>query len=556
MYNHALKKVIYLAGIFTITLLSFSIAYAGNPSTPILPSDNIQDPGDPLTSWGGCGPTDSNCYVNVTGTQWTTTGSDIYYNTGNVGIGNNNPTSKLDVKVSGSQNNIFKISDGTDSYFVINGIGDNTNAIGVNAGNSASGTLRANFFGLNAGDSATGASNSNFFGFNAGSGAVDSSNSIFIGTSAGQSATNIKDSNFIGRESGYGVTGASNSNFIGNNSGYGATNAQRSNFFGLSSGNGATNASYSNLIGYAVGASFTSNNIGSNNIIIGTNISLPDATANGLNIGGLIFGSGAYSTIGGNPSILPTSSGKIGIGDSTPDYRLDIADTGIDGYIFSLTDSDGECLHDPEAGSEIVSCSSDERLKNNIVDATSALNYFSDFRIRDYNVIASNTKMTGVIAQEILINHPELVTTGANGMYSVQLPNQWKVIKAIQELDLKIQGIENFNIKENTFADNLRIWFSNATNKISRIFTGEICLTDIDGTSECINKSQLGQLKQLLNNPQTIYINNNGGSGQDNNPPSTTVEGAPTENPEAIVAPENNSSANDTTDVTPSPNTQ
>ena len=57
--------------------------------------------------------------------------------------------------------------------------------------------------------------------------------------------------------------------------------------------------SYQNLFGYQAGKSFSGNNIGSNNIIIGTNISLPDARANSMNIGGVLFGTGFYSTTPG-----------------------------------------------------------------------------------------------------------------------------------------------------------------------------------------------------------------------------------------------------------------
>ena len=52
--------------IILVSFLVFSYQiFAASPSQPILPSDNIQDPGDVSTPWGGCGPTDANCYVTL-----------------------------------------------------------------------------------------------------------------------------------------------------------------------------------------------------------------------------------------------------------------------------------------------------------------------------------------------------------------------------------------------------------------------------------------------------------------------------------------------------------
>lgn len=72
-----------------IILLSFSVgaslALAGNPSAPIDAADNIQDPTAPSTPWGGCTPSDSNCYIT---THWATdNGVDIYYSGGKIGMG-------------------------------------------------------------------------------------------------------------------------------------------------------------------------------------------------------------------------------------------------------------------------------------------------------------------------------------------------------------------------------------------------------------------------------------------------------------------------------------
>ena len=199
-----------------------------------------------------------------------------------------------------------------------------SNFFGPNAGYAATNARLSNFFGLNAGQNATSADNSNFFGPNAGYGATNANNSNFFSNQAGYGATDASGSNFFGVNAGYGATNANNSNFFGNQAGFLATGATSSNFFGNGSGSGATNATYSNLFGINVGKTFTGNNLGTNNIIIGNNISLPNARSNSINLGGVLFGSSTYSTTTGDPSITASSGGKIGIMTVTPLYTLDV----------------------------------------------------------------------------------------------------------------------------------------------------------------------------------------------------------------------------------------
>ena len=142
---------------------------------------------------------------------------------------------------------------------------------------------------------------------------------------AGVGATNASNSNFFNSGAGIGATNASNSNFFGNGAGIDAANANNSNFLGTSAGAGATGASNSNLFGFAAGKTFTGNTIGTNNIIIGTNISSPNAATNRINIGGVLFGTGAYSATTGNPSITGQTNGRIGVCVVNPTKRLHIS---------------------------------------------------------------------------------------------------------------------------------------------------------------------------------------------------------------------------------------
>jgi hypothetical protein len=217
----------------------------------------------------------------------------------------------------------------------------NSNFIGINAGNQASGSTYSNFIGNAAGYMSQNHYQSNLIGYFAGYQSTASTSSNLIGYYAGQLSKNLTSVNLIGYQAGYQVDNASYSNFIGHQSGYGANNATQSNFIGYGAGSSATNAQYSNFIGrlagqnatsaststfigYEAGRMFVGNNVGANNIIIGTNISLPNATTNSLNIGGLLFGTGLNSSLVGDPSIVP-SNGKIGINVVSPSEALHVS---------------------------------------------------------------------------------------------------------------------------------------------------------------------------------------------------------------------------------------
>ena len=238
---------------------------------------------------------------------------------------------------------------------------NNSNFLGLCAGCSALNAYNSNFLGIQAGSNSTYANNSNFFGFRAGDGATNSCFSNFIGPSAGRGATDAFLSNFFGSQAGQQSTNANASNFFGFSAGFQATNSSYSNFFGSSAGCDATNASgsnflgeragvqatsannsnfigtlsgyfasascYSTFIGYQTGKCFAGNNLCRNNIIIGTNITLPNGRKDSLNIGGTIFGEDLYYETVSDPFAGVESSGKIGIGVVSPTNTLHISGT-------------------------------------------------------------------------------------------------------------------------------------------------------------------------------------------------------------------------------------
>ncbi|NTW46492.1 MAG: hypothetical protein HGB18_05650, partial [Candidatus Moranbacteria bacterium] len=186
----------------------------------------------------------------------------------------------------------------------------------------------------------------------------------------------------------------------------------------------ADSGSYNIAIGHQAGNNLTT---GSSNILIGYDIDAPSATGSSqLSIGNLIFATGGFGTG------TTAGTGNVGIGTASPGVRLHVASSS-DTNIFRLQDSDGTCSANPESGSVTWTCSSDRRLKTDIVDAPSVLSDLMKLDIRQYIVRASGDTLIGVIAQEAQSVMPNLVSQGDDGYLRVSELNSWQLIKAIQE---------------------------------------------------------------------------------------------------------------------------
>ncbi len=241
---------------------------------------------------------------------------------------------------------------------------------------------------------------------------------------------------------------------------------------------------------------------------------------------------------------------KIGDIDSAANNTRIIIDDGTkaiamespinNGKAFQFTNSDGTCDLDPgDVGG--ISCPSDITLKKDVTDLGSALDTILQLRPVTYRLKNEDENVmlsTGLIAQEVQLIYPKLVSNNANGTlalnYSGLIPFS---IKAIQELDMKIEPLSDLLTEDNSIAEAIRIFLANSTNKITRIFTGEICLSEEGYDSECINREELHSLKQLLQNQggtsgttsgdSTTGGDNGGGENlpQDTTPPVITLMG-------------------------------
>jgi hypothetical protein len=158
------------------------------------------------------------------------------------------------------------------------------------------------------------------------------------------------------------------------------------------------------------------------------------------------------------------------------------------------------------AGTGIVgTCSSDERLKTNIVDITGALDKIKSLRPVTYqwNSLAhdlynNNADVTnrGFLAQNIESIYPELVITDSNGYKQVDYSGMSiYTAAAVKELAIKLDSIEKVST-ETLLQGSLRQWFADATNGITDFFAGRVRTNELCIGSTCLNESQIQQILQ------------------------------------------------------------
>ncbi len=254
---------------------------------------------------------------------------------------------------------------------------------------------------------------------------------------------------------------------------------------------------------------------------------------------------------------LQGKSGHVGIGLDNPSYRFDVfndvassyvanffndgnnanrsgirVQAGLDDHtatgpstLVGLFDGDGGAVGSITFGSSAVAynTTSDERLKENIVDTALSIDTLMQIKIRDYTWKADGQHKLahGVIAQELYQVYPGAVTVPADdtGWWMVDYSKLTPlVIKAVQDLDFKIQTLSSLEVeKDGSIASLIRAYLENSTNGLRKIFVGEVHTDTLCVGNTCLTESQVQQLLNQQNN-----------SSSSNNPPAGSAPPADT----------------------------
>jgi hypothetical protein len=117
-----------------------------------------------------------------------------------------------------------------------------------------------------------------------------------------------------------------------------------------------------------------------------------------------------------------------------------------------IADTNGACTaYTNSSGAATFACTSDERLKTDIVDSTyDGLADLPTYHIKDFTLLADGNRYTGVTAQTLQKTHPDLVSIGEDqrcdgGCLEVAWPSEWKVIRMLQQMQGEIEDIRSRN---------------------------------------------------------------------------------------------------------------
>ena len=267
--------------------------------------------------------------------------------------------------------------------------------------------------------------------------------------------------------------------------------------------------------------------------------------------------------------VYDTSGNMLGIGDTTPDFKLDVEtdaasssaasffndgnntnragiliSAGVDDHtavststLIAFRDGDGTSVGSISFGSSATAynTTSDVRLKDNIEDTDLSIDDLMNVQVRDFTWHADrDDKIThGFIAQELYDAYPSAVTLPAeeNGYWMVDYSKLMPLaIKAIQDVNTKVIDLSDLSSgEEGTLGERLITWFADAANGIQNIFAKRVTVEELCFDDVCLTKQDV---LELLNSADS-----NNDDGVDPEPNDGDEEVVPPSGDEEVVPP-------------------
>lgn len=232
--------------------------------------------------------------------------------------------------------------------------------------------------------------------------------------------------------------------------------------------------------------------------------------------------------------VYDTSGNMLGIGDATPDFKLDVEtdaasssaasffndgnntnragiviSAGVDDHtavststLIAFRDGDGTAVGSISFGSSATgyNTTSDVRLKDNIEDTDLGIDDLMNVQVRDFTWRADkDDKIThGFIAQELYDVYPSAVTLPAEegGYWMVDYSKLMPLaIKAIQDVNTKVMDLSDLSSgDEGTLGKRLIAWFADAANGIQNIFAKRVTVEELCFDDVCLTKQDVLEL--------------------------------------------------------------
>jgi hypothetical protein len=373
--------------------------------------------------------------------------------------------------------------------------GDNT-LVGFSAGGNNSAGSYNSFFGSGAGSAGTSGTDNSFFGVSSGRSTTGGQNSFFGRDAGYNNGAGIQNSAF-GNSAGYGNTTGNFNTYFGFSSGLSNTTESGNSFFGYSS-DGSAGITNSAAIGFRAKVSQ------SNSLVLGSINGVNSATADtkvgigttaplrllqvkgtgsdgagqtdlrvtgsgviaagitiestGLsgrtysilstadNIAGGGTGPGRFAVFdvtGGGYRMVIDATGNLGIGNITPQDKLDV--NGI--VRVGTLGSAGATTLCRNASNQISTCSSSMRYKKDVYRFSSGLSLIKQLRPVSFNWRDGGMLDMGLVAEEVNKVEPLLTTTNDKGeIEGVKYDRVGVVlVNAVQEQQEQIEKLEDQN---------------------------------------------------------------------------------------------------------------